>query len=75
MNSSTKDCSIELRQSYVRKGKQALVMYGRYAHARQYKRARKQLRKLKMYLGRVRRDIERKLQPEFTALAETPLGS
>jgi IS5 family transposase len=55
------DCGIGLRQSYVRKGKQALVMHGRYAHARQYKRARKQLRKLKTYLGRVTRDIERKI--------------
>lgn len=59
--SKAKDCDIELRQSYVRKGKQALVMYGRYAHARQYKRARKQLKKLKTYLGRVTRDIERKI--------------
>jgi IS5 family transposase len=69
-----KDCGLELRQSYVRKGKQALVMYGRYAHARQYKRARKQLRKLKTYLGRVTRDIERKLQPEQLKEFEKPLG-
>ena len=69
-----KDCGIELRQSYVRKGKQALVMYGRYAHARQYKRARKQLRKLKTHLGRVTRDIERKLQPEQIKEFEKPLG-
>jgi hypothetical protein len=41
-----KDYGIELRQSYVRKGKQALVVYGRYAYARWYKRARRQLRKL-----------------------------
>jgi len=59
--SKAKDCDMELRQSYVRKGKQALVMYGRYAHARQYKRAKRQLRKLKTYLGRVTRDIERKI--------------
>ena len=59
--SKAKDCDIELRQSYVRKGKQALVMHGRYAHARQYKRAKRQLRKLKTYLGRVTRDIERKV--------------
>jgi len=58
------ECGITLRQSYVRKGKQAFVMHGRYAHARQYKRAKRQLRKLKTYLGRVTRDIERKLQPE-----------
>jgi IS5 family transposase len=72
--SKAKDCGIELRQSYVRKGKQALVMYGRYAHARQYKRARKQLRKLKTYLGRITRDIERKLQPEQLEEFEKLLG-
>lgn len=51
---------IDLRQSYVRVGKRALVQQGRYAHAKQFKRARKQTRKLKTYLGRVVRDIERK---------------
>ena len=56
--SKARDCGIELRQSYLRKGKQALVMYGRYAHARQYKRARKHLRRLKTYLGRVTRDVD-----------------
>jgi IS5 family transposase len=56
-----KTCDIELRQSYSRKSRRALVMQGRYAHARQMKRARKELRKLKTYLGRVKRDIERKL--------------
>jgi len=62
--SKANECGMVLRQSYVRKGKQALVMHGRYAHARQYKRAKRQLRKLKTYLGRVTRDIERKLQPD-----------
>ncbi len=52
---------VELRQSYTRKSKQTLVMQGRYRHARQMKRARKSLKKLKVYLGRVTRDIERKV--------------
>ena len=51
---------IELRQSYKRLGKTALVMQGRYAHARQMKRAQRQTKKLKTYLGRVIRDIRRK---------------
>ncbi len=51
---------IELRQSYTRVGKSALISQGRYAHAKQYKRARRKSRKLKTYLGRVMRDIERK---------------
>ena len=55
------ECGVTLRQSYVRKGKRALMMYNRYCHARQYRRARKQLKKLKTYLGRVTRDIGRKI--------------
>jgi len=51
---------IKLRQSYRKVGKKALIMQGRYSHARQMKRAAKQTRKLKTYLGRVIRDIERK---------------
>jgi len=72
--SKANECGITLRQSYIRKGKQALIMHGRYAHARQYKRARKQLRKLKTYLGRVTRDIERKLQPDQLKEFEKLLG-
>jgi IS5 family transposase len=51
---------IALRQSYVRIGKKALTKQGRYGHARQLKRARREQRKLKTYLGRVVRDIDRK---------------
>ena len=51
---------ISLRQSYRFVGKRALFKQGRYAHARQMKRAARMTRKLKTYLGRVVRDIERK---------------
>lgn len=51
---------IALRQSCVRIGKKALTKQGRYGHARQLKRARREQRKLKTYLGRVVRDIGRK---------------
>lgn len=51
---------IKVRQSYKRVGKKALIMQGRYSHARQMKRAAKQTRKLKTYLGRTIRDITRK---------------
>lgn len=43
---------IDLRQSYVRVGKLALIMHQRYAHAKQSRRANKSLRKLRTYLGR-----------------------
>jgi len=51
---------IELRQSYERLGKRAFIMQGRYSHARQPVRAKKEQRRLRLYLGRVVRDIERK---------------
>ena len=56
---------VNLRQSYVRVGKYAFFKQSRYRVARQLKRAKKYTRKLRTYLGRVIRDIERKLpQPD-----------
>ena len=49
-----------MRQSYVRVGKQALLQQSRYAHAKQFKRAKREERKLRTMLGRVIRDVERK---------------
>ena len=55
-----KKLGIELRQSYARVGKHALIACQRYAHAKQFKRANKALRRVRTYLGRVFRDIVRK---------------
>jgi len=52
---------VELRQSYVRKSKQAAFLANKYMAARQMNRGRKQIRKVRNYLGRVIRDIERSL--------------
>ena len=51
---------IDLRQSYERVGKQALLLQGRYGHARQPKRSKRETKRLRTYLGRVMRDIRRK---------------
>src|SRR6266699_2536945 len=56
-----KKLGVSLRQSYRRVGKLALIKHQRYAHAHQFKRANRSLRKLKTYLGRVIRDIERRI--------------
>jgi transposase, IS5 family len=56
-----KKVGVELRQSYRRVGKLALIQHQRYAHAHQFKRANRSLRKLKTYLGRVIRDIGRRI--------------
>jgi transposase, IS5 family len=53
---------VPLRQSYARLAKKALRLASRYAHARQMKRARREIRRLKTYLGRVFRDVRRKLE-------------
>ncbi len=53
--------NVPLRQSYARLGPRALRKAGSYAHARQFKRAKKEVRRLKTYLGRVYRDILRKI--------------
>jgi IS5 family transposase len=52
---------LDLRQSYERVGKFALIQHQRYAHAKQFKRANRMLKKLRTYLGRVIRDIRRKI--------------
>jgi IS5 family transposase len=53
---------VALRQSYTRVGKFALIQHQRYAHAKQFKRANRMLKKLRTYLGRVIRDIGRKIE-------------
>src|SRR5271166_2097104 len=61
-----KKTGVELRQSYERVGKRALMMHQRYAHAKQFKRANRALKTLRTYLGRVTRDIVRKIKDDAT---------
>lgn len=61
---------IRLRQSYARVGKAALIRHQRYAHAKQFNRSAKALRTLKTYLGRVIRDIVRKVKGDERREAE-----
>jgi len=56
-----REAGISLRQSYARLAPRLAGQVGRYAHARQFKRMRKGLRRLKGYTGRVMRDIQRQL--------------
>ena len=63
-----------LRQNYRFKGKKLLAKQGRYAHARQMKRAAKMTRQLKTILGRVLRDIQRKAPAVQGQIVDEPLG-
>lgn len=62
--SVAKTVGLDLRQSYARVGKAALIRHQRYAHAHQFKRAGKALRRLRTYLGRIIRDIGRRIAGE-----------
>src|SRR6202163_1758880 len=67
---------VQLRQSYVRVAKQAARMAGRYAHAKQFNRHHREVRFLRTRLGRLIRDIRRKIagrQP-IEAAFESPLS-
>jgi IS5 family transposase len=69
-------CGVRLRQSYLRIAKRAAMMASRYAHAKQFKRHHRQLRLLRSRLGRIIRDIRRKIagQPELETMFEGPLA-
>ena len=69
-------CQVRLRQSYLRIAKRAAMMASRYAHAKQFKRHHRQLRLLRGRLGRIIRDIRRKIadRPELEAIFEAPLA-
>ena len=53
---------IKLRQSYTRVVKKAAIKVGRYIHAKQMRRAKRELKFIRVRLGRLIRDIERKVK-------------
>jgi len=67
---------VRLRQSYARIAKRAAMMAGRYAHAKQFKRHHRELRILRTRLGRLVRDIRRKIagQQDLEAAFLWPLS-
>ena len=56
-----KDSGLSLRQSYKRVGNSLERKVSRYAHAKQFRRMKKGVKKLKTILGRTIRDIERQI--------------
>jgi IS5 family transposase len=76
LNRMAKKHAVRLRQSYVRVAQRAAMMAGRYAHAKQFKRHHRQLRLLRTRLGRLIRDIRRKIagREDIEAAFEAPLS-
>jgi len=64
------EAGLALRQNYNREAPRLAVQVGRYAHAKQYKRMRASLKKLKTVVGRVWRDVERQLDKIPAALRD-----
>jgi IS5 family transposase len=67
---AAKEAGISLKQTYRFVSKKALFKAGCYYRAKQTKRARKETKKLKTYLGRVSRDFERKAQAILTGYCD-----
>jgi transposase, IS5 family len=67
---------VRLRQSYLRVAKRAAMMAGRYAHAKQFNRHHRQLQFLRVRLGRIVRDIRRKIagDDQLEAAFASPLS-
>mgnify|MGYP003391639547 CR=1 FL=1 len=67
---------VRLRQSYVRVARQAAMMAGRYANAKQFNRHHREVRFLRIRLGRLIRDIRRSIAGRQTieAAFEGPLS-
>ena len=76
LNRMAKKHGVRLRQSYVRIAQRAAMMAGRYAHAKQFKRHHRELRLLRTRLGRLVRDIRRKIagREDIEAAFEVPLS-
>lgn len=69
----TSKLGVKLRQTYDRIAKKVLRSQSSYAKANQFKRARNATRRLKTFLGRVIRDVTRKVKnqpPELAKLLE-----
>jgi IS5 family transposase len=75
--SAARRAGIALKQTYAKEGKQLRRQAGGYAHAKQFKRLRRVLKRQRTILGVVMREVRRKCAaPEFTtdnALALTEL--
>lgn len=61
LGAQAKKSGLRLRQSYVRVARRAAMKTGRYLHAQQKKRAKKQVKFMRVRLRRLQRDIRRKM--------------
>jgi IS5 family transposase len=57
---AAKDAGIDLKQTFAKEGKDLSRKAGRYAHARQFKRMRRAIKRQRTIVGRLQREVDRK---------------
>lgn len=67
---AAKDAGIDLKQTFIKEGPQLSRQAGRYAHARQFKRMRRTIKRQRTIVGRLRREIDRKASAIGQALRQ-----
>lgn len=67
--SAAKRAGISLKQTYAQEGKTLRRKAGGYAHAKQFKRLRKAVKRQRTILGVVMREVQRKLDADRAAVA------
>ena len=67
--SAAKRAGISLKQTYAKEGKTLRRKAGGYAHAKQFRRLRKAVKRQRTILGVKMREVQRKLDADKTAIA------
>lgn len=72
---AAQNSGIELKQTFAKEGQLLRFKAGRYAHARQFKRMRRVIKRQSTVVGRLAREIERKASGLSAAVRETLSGA
>jgi len=67
---AAKEAGVDLKQTFAKEGKKLGRKAGRYAHARQFKRMRRAIKRQRTIVGRLQREIERKASAIGQAVRE-----
>lgn len=67
---AAKDVGIDLKQTFAKEGQHLNRKAGRYAHARQFKRMKRAIKRQRTIVGRLQREIERKASAIGAAVRE-----
>ena len=73
---AVKDAGIDLKQTFAKEGKALGRKAGPYAHARQFKRMRRAIKRQRTIVGRLQREVDRKASAtQWTDSASSTRGT